>query len=115
MSGSDFYNLNTGAAQGAEGADASPTPPVPPTPPPVSPTPNYAPTPEGGRYVLTPDAERAVLSNETQLVTALGLGAAIGNRHITCPLNRGHVDRDESFRWDEHKRCAFCTCISTLR
>jgi hypothetical protein len=85
-------------------------PAVEPPPPPQA---LDAPPPAtGGRYVITRDAEAAVLNHETELFDAMGIRWRDGNPHITCPLTRWHPDdKDPSFNWDSGKRRAFCTCI----
>jgi hypothetical protein len=53
----------------------------------------------------------AVAGREPVLLGAAGVGDAV-TRHINCPMTLRHPnDKDPSFRWDQGRRKAFCTCI----
>lgn len=65
----------------------------------------------GERFVATADILAAVKEHETELLDALGIRWRDGRPHIRCP-HRDHPDTNSSWRWDEHKRRAFCTCGS---
>lgn len=63
------------------------------------------------RYVPTADICDAVRGHETDLLDALGIDWRSGRPHISCPY-QDHPDSNPSWRWDERKRNAFCTCGS---
>jgi hypothetical protein len=63
-----------------------------------------------GRYVSTPAIREAANGHETEVLEALGIAWADGAPHISCPYP-DHSDEDPSWRWDERKAKAFCTCI----
>ncbi len=52
----------------------------------------------------------AVRGRETEVLRALGIPWEDGARHISCPYP-DHADQNPSWRWDERKAKAFCTCI----
>jgi Domain of unknown function (DUF927)/Toprim domain len=62
------------------------------------------------RYVPTPAIRAAVKGREKEVLEALRIAWAEGAPHISCPYS-DHSDEDPSWRWDEHKAKAFCTCI----
>ena len=62
------------------------------------------------RYVSTPAIRQAVRGHETAVLAALGIAWQDGARHIACPYP-DHSDQNPSWRWDERKAKAFCTCI----
>ena len=45
------------------------------------------------------------------MLRALGIPWKKGARHISCPYP-DHADQNPSWRWDERKAKAFCTCIT---
>jgi MarR family len=63
------------------------------------------------RFVTTPDIRAAIKGHETHLLDALGIRWREGNLHINCPYP-DHPDNDPSWRWDQGKARAFCTCGS---
>ena len=63
----------------------------------------------GERYVSTADIRSALAGRETELLDALNIPWRGGKPHIPCPY-RAHADDHPSWRWDERKRKAFCTC-----
>jgi hypothetical protein len=91
--------------------EAPSIPPTPPTPGPEAPksdTDIGAADPPRGRYIKTADARQIAKGRGADVLRALKISwpPAHGD-HITCPV---HDDHDPSFRWDESKGCAFCTC-----
>ena len=62
-------------------------------------------------YVATADIRTSVNGRETDLLDALGILWRAGRPHINCPYP-DHSDKNPSWRWDEQKRCAICTCGS---
>jgi hypothetical protein len=62
------------------------------------------------RYVATAAIRAAVQGREGEVLDALGVAWRSGNPHIRCPYP-AHDDRDPSWRWDERRARAFCTCI----
>ena len=65
----------------------------------------------GERYVSTADIRSALAGRETELLDALNIPWRGGKPHIPCPY-RAHADDHPSWRWDERKRKAFCTCTA---
>jgi hypothetical protein len=55
------------------------------------------------------DIRAAITGRETELLDALNIRRRDGKPHIACPY-RDHADDHPSWRWDERKRKAFCTC-----
>jgi hypothetical protein len=64
-----------------------------------------------GRYVTTADIRDAVRDRETDLLDALNIDWRAGHPHIACPY-QDHADDHPSWRWDQRKARAFCTCGS---
>jgi phage/plasmid primase-like uncharacterized protein len=64
-------------------------------------------TPE--RYVTTADIRTAVKGRETEVLDALNIPWWEGKPHIHCPYP-DHADNNPSWRWDERKSKAYCTC-----
>ena len=62
------------------------------------------------RFVLTQAVREAVKGRETEVLQALGIGWPDGTPHISCPYP-DHADEDPSWRWDERRVRAYCTCI----
>src|ERR687892_1497937 len=62
------------------------------------------------RYVPTQAIREAVKGRETQVLEALGIAWADGAPHISCPYP-DHSDEDPSWRWNERRARAYCTCI----
>jgi hypothetical protein len=65
----------------------------------------------GERFVATANIRTAVKGRETELLDVLGILWRAGRPHINCPYP-DHSDKNPSWRWDEQKRCAICTCGS---
>jgi hypothetical protein len=61
------------------------------------------------RLVTTADIRAAVRGRETDLLDALNIDWRRAKPHIRCPY-QDHDDNNPSWRWDERKRKAFCTC-----
>ena len=64
----------------------------------------------GNRHVPTRAVQTAVKGREAEILDALQIDWPGGQRPITCPYP-GHADNNPSWRWDEKKACAFCSCI----
>jgi hypothetical protein len=66
------------------------------------------------RYVKTDAIKHAAQGRGVQVLHAIGVSwpPARGD-HVLCP-HRNHDDHDPSWRWDEQKECAFCTCEKGL-
>ena len=63
-----------------------------------------------GRYVPTRALQQATRRREIEILQALKISWQDGAPHIRCPYPN-HADDHPSWRWDEHKAKAFCTCI----
>src|SRR5262245_37387875 len=61
------------------------------------------------RFVETKAARAAVKGHETDVLDALNIPWRTGHPHIRCPYP-DHDDSDPSWRWDERRARAFCTC-----
>jgi hypothetical protein len=61
-------------------------------------------------YVPTLAIREAVKGREITVLGALGIAWQKGAPHICCPYP-DHADRNPSWRWDERKARALCTCI----
>jgi hypothetical protein len=61
------------------------------------------------RFVTKADIRAAVKGRETDLLDALNIDWRRAKPHIRCPY-RDHDDNHPSWRWDERKCKAFCTC-----
>ena len=68
-------------------------------------------TGNGERFVITSDIRQAIKGREAEILDGLGIPWRSGKPHINCPY-RDHQDRNPSWRWDEHKHRAICTCGS---
>jgi phage/plasmid primase-like uncharacterized protein len=64
----------------------------------------------GERFVRTQDILAAVRGHETEILGALGINYR-GRAHIHCPFP-DHNDVNPSWRWDQRKAKAFCTCAN---
>ena len=62
------------------------------------------------RWVATRAIQEAVKRRESDVLQALGIPWDDGAGHITCPYP-DHADDNPSWRWDERKARAHCTCI----
>src|SRR4051812_43164696 len=60
--------------------------------------------------VVTRAIQKAVKGHELKILDTLGIGRREGALHINCPYP-AHDDQNPSWRWDEKKAKAFCTCI----
>jgi len=63
------------------------------------------------RYVPTNAIKSAVAGHEIHVLDALGISWRIGRPHIHCPYPT-HTDEHASWRWDERRVRAFCSCIT---
>jgi hypothetical protein len=61
------------------------------------------------RFVTTADVRAAVKGREIELLDTLKIDWRRAKPHIRCPY-KDHDDNHPSWRWDEGKRKAFCTC-----
>jgi hypothetical protein len=64
------------------------------------------------RYVLTDAIRSAVRGRELDVLTELGILWKGESLHINCPYP-DHPDHEPSWRWDEKRKVAFCSCIGT--
>jgi hypothetical protein len=64
-----------------------------------------------GRFVSTREIRTAVEGLETRILDALNIDWRSVRRYIACPYP-GHPDHNPSWRWDQDKRKAFCSCGS---
>ena len=64
----------------------------------------------GDRFVRTQAIQGAVRGHEIEVLSALGINPR-GRGHITCPFP-DHDDADPSWRWDERRARAHCTCAN---
>ena len=62
------------------------------------------------RYIPTGAIQTAVKGHQTKVLEALSISWQDGAPHIHCPYP-DHVDRNPSWRWDQPKARAHCTCI----
>ena len=62
------------------------------------------------RLVSTRAIQAAVQDRETEVLDRLGLDWRSGRPHISCPYP-SHSDHNPSWRWDEKRARALCTCI----
>jgi hypothetical protein len=63
------------------------------------------------RYVRTQDIRDAVRGRETEVLKALGIACKDGASHSRCSYP-DHEDANPSWRWDQAKARAFCSCIA---
>jgi hypothetical protein len=61
------------------------------------------------QHVQTRRIKEAVKGREANVLDALQIDWRDGQDHITCPYP-GHADHNPSWRWDQKKACAVCTC-----
>jgi hypothetical protein len=64
----------------------------------------------GERYVTTRAIGQAARGRETEVLDALGIDWRKGKPHLQCPYP-DHTDRNPSWRWDDLRNRALCTCI----
>jgi Domain of unknown function (DUF927)/Toprim domain len=62
------------------------------------------------RWVATRALQEAVKRRESDVLQALGIPWDDGAGHITCPYP-DHADDHPSWRWDDRKARAHCTCV----
>ena len=62
------------------------------------------------RFVATRAIRDAVKGHEIDILDKLGIDWNRGKSHIHCPYP-DHNDNHPSWRWDERKARAYCTCI----
>ena len=63
------------------------------------------------RYVATSEIRWAIKGREINLLEKLGIHWKDGRPHIACPYPE-HADNNPSWRWDQRKARAYCTCIA---
>jgi hypothetical protein len=66
-------------------------------------------------YVATSAAREAVKGREPDVLKALGINwprLDSAAKHIRCPYS-DHSDEHPSWRWDDKRKVAFCTCIGS--
>ena len=63
-----------------------------------------------GLHVPTRSIQSAVKGQELDVLSSLGIKWNLNGSHISCPYP-GHEDKNPSWRWDEKKAKARCTCI----
>src|SRR4051794_5691922 len=63
----------------------------------------------GQRWVETRAVQVAVRGREAEVLDALGIPWRDGRPHVRCPYP-SHADGDPSWRWDEAKGHARCSC-----
>jgi hypothetical protein len=63
------------------------------------------------RYVTTADICAGIKGRGADVIEALGIPWRVGKPHINCPYPK-HTDNNPSWRWDERKARAYCTCIT---
>ena len=63
----------------------------------------------GERFVRTKVIKAAVAGRETAVLDSLGIKWGGGRQHVRCPYPR-HGDRNPSWRWDQDRGQAICTC-----
>src|SRR4051794_22894970 len=61
--------------------------------------------------VATRAIQKAVKGHELKILDTLEIGRREGALHINCPYP-AHDDQNPSWRWDEKKAKAYCTCIA---
>jgi hypothetical protein len=60
-------------------------------------------------YVPTKAVRDAAEGRETAILAGLGIRWRNGKPHIPCPYPE-HADKNPSWRWDDRKARAYCTC-----
>jgi hypothetical protein len=63
-----------------------------------------------GHYVATQPIRSAAKGREPEVLDALGIDWQRGMPHVSCPYP-GHADENPSWRWDERRPRAHCSCI----
>ena len=61
-------------------------------------------------HVQTRAIKDAAEGREPEILDAVQIDWRSGRPHINCPYPC-HQDENPSWRWDEKKACAFCSCI----
>jgi Protein of unknown function (DUF3631)/Toprim domain len=62
------------------------------------------------RYVPTAAIREAVRGRETDVLEAVGINWSQTSSKIRCPYP-DHDDHEPSWRWDDERKVAFCSCI----
>src|SRR5919106_1583236 len=62
------------------------------------------------RWVATRAIQEAAKRRESDVLQAIGIPWDDGAGHITCPYP-DHADANPSWRWDQRKARAHCTCV----
>jgi hypothetical protein len=65
---------------------------------------------DAARSVSTTAIKTAAKGGEPEILDGIGIDWKSGRPHILCPYGT-HADTNPSWRWDERKARAFCTCI----
>ena len=66
----------------------------------------------GKPYVTTNSIRTAATGREKDILAALGIPWDNTSSHLRCPYP-DHPDLDPSWRWDNKRNVAFCTCIGS--
>jgi hypothetical protein len=66
----------------------------------------------GNRYVPTGAIRDAVKGHEATILAELGIDWTGKKKHIRCPYP-DHPDENPSWRWDDAKGRAYCTCMKS--
>ena len=65
---------------------------------------------DAARLVKTIAIKTAAKGREAEILDGIGIDWKSGRPHILCPYGT-HADTNPSWRWDQQKARAFCTCI----
>ena len=64
------------------------------------------------RYVPSRAIRDAIKGRETKILKSLGVDWTGNHKHIRCPYP-DHVDENPSWRWNDQKKRAHCSCVSS--
>jgi Domain of unknown function (DUF927)/Toprim domain len=67
---------------------------------------------DANRYVDTNHIKSAVKGREAEILDKLGIRWRDRRQHVRCPYPE-HDDKHPSWRWDQQKARAFCTCTKS--
>ena len=65
----------------------------------------------GERFVRTKAIKAVVAGRETAVLDKLGIKWRDSRPHLRCPYPE-HVDANPSWRWDQDRAQAICTCVA---
>src|SRR5262245_10459763 len=65
-------------------------------------------------YVPLASINEAAKGRENDILSAVGIQWNGTSRHVRCPYP-DHADHKPSWRWDDKRKVAFCTCIGSRR